>query len=378
MPSRGGSPPSSRIFLGVLAFVALADRASSRSTDRVRPPRPPPERPRRSGQSRRVRRYRAGSARWPGASLVGAVAIAAGRGAFGHAAHGVPREPGQARRAEASDGAGSGGRRVTGSPGIALVDHLLATEISESHVVIFKARSPVTTYWQVGTLSSFDGIDVAPHRGGERGADRVRPRRRRRSLRTTTLPAPAPTAHLHGQGGHHRLRQPSPPGATHHHRRPRPGRRGGGRSGGRPGARGQHGRHQVHRHAPATTPPFRPTGRSWRSSDPRLGALPRPSVRARRSSASWPTRRSGTATTPAAQAQALVNWFRSGRFRYTLSPPATHGANPLVQFLTVTKAGYCEQFAGAYGVLARTLGIPTRLVVGFTAGPGRARTTRSP
>jgi hypothetical protein len=40
----------------------------------------------------------------------------------------------------------------------------------------------------------------------------------------------------------------------------------------------------------------------------------------------------------------------------------------LVQFLTVTKAGYCEQFAGAFGVLARTLGIPTRLVVGFTPG----------
>ena len=78
----------------------------------------------------------------------------------------------------------------------------------------------------------------------------------------------------------------------------------------------------------------------------------------------------GTATTPAAQAQALVNWFRSGQFRYTLDPPATSGPNPLVQFLTVTKAGDCQQFAGAYGVLARTLGIPTRLAVGFT--PGRA------
>ena len=78
----------------------------------------------------------------------------------------------------------------------------------------------------------------------------------------------------------------------------------------------------------------------------------------------------GAATTPAAEAQALVNWFHSGQFRYTLSPPATKGSNPLVQFLTVTKAGYCEQFAGAYGVLARTLGIPTRLVAGFT--PGRA------
>ena len=111
-----------------------------------------------------------------------------------------------------------------------------------------------------------------------------------------------------------------------------------------------------------------PTGGSQlRSSDPRLApylALPaQPAVVDQLAHQAV-----GDATTPAAKAQALVNWFRSGRFRYTLSPPPTGGSNPLVQFLTVTKAGFCEQFAGAYGVLARSLGIPTRLVVGFTAG----------
>jgi transglutaminase-like putative cysteine protease len=75
------------------------------------------------------------------------------------------------------------------------------------------------------------------------------------------------------------------------------------------------------------------------------------------------------AHTPLGQAEALVNWFRSGRFRYTLTPPVTAtGANPLVSFLTQTRAGTCEQFAGAFTVLARSLGLPTRLVVGFTAG----------
>jgi transglutaminase-like putative cysteine protease len=75
------------------------------------------------------------------------------------------------------------------------------------------------------------------------------------------------------------------------------------------------------------------------------------------------------AATPLGQAEALVNWFRSGRFRYTLDPPApAPGADPLVSFLTRTRAGTCEQFAGAFTVLARTLGLPTRLVVGFTAG----------
>ncbi len=87
------------------------------------------------------------------------------------------------------------------------------------------------------------------------------------------------------------------------------------------------------------------------------------------------------AVTPLGQAEALVNWFRSGRFRYTLDPPApAPGADPLVSFLTRTRAGTCEQFAGAFTVLARTLGLPTRLVVGFTAGrrtgPGRRRRER--
>jgi transglutaminase-like putative cysteine protease len=72
---------------------------------------------------------------------------------------------------------------------------------------------------------------------------------------------------------------------------------------------------------------------------------------------------------PLAQAELLVNWFRSGLFRYTLDPPAsTAGADPLVSFLTQTRSGSCEQFAGAFVVLARSLGLPSRVVVGFTAG----------
>ena len=70
-----------------------------------------------------------------------------------------------------------------------------------------------------------------------------------------------------------------------------------------------------------------------------------------------------------AQAEELVNWFRSGRFHYTLDPPATPpGSDPLVRFLTETRSGSCEQFAGAFVVLARTLGLPSRVVVGFTTG----------
>ena len=72
---------------------------------------------------------------------------------------------------------------------------------------------------------------------------------------------------------------------------------------------------------------------------------------------------------PLAQAELLVNWFRSGQFHYTLDPPATPpGTDPLVSFLTQTRSGSCEQFAGAFVVLARSLGLPSRVVVGFTAG----------
>ena len=72
---------------------------------------------------------------------------------------------------------------------------------------------------------------------------------------------------------------------------------------------------------------------------------------------------------PLAEAELLVNWFRSGQFHYTLDPPASPpGTNPLVSFLTQTRSGSCEQFAGAFVVLARSLGLPSRVVVGFTAG----------
>ena len=75
------------------------------------------------------------------------------------------------------------------------------------------------------------------------------------------------------------------------------------------------------------------------------------------------------AQSPLAQAELLVNWFRSGQFHYTLDPPASPpGTDPLINFLTQSKSGSCEQFAGAYVVLALLLGLPSRVVVGFTAG----------
>lgn len=73
------------------------------------------------------------------------------------------------------------------------------------------------------------------------------------------------------------------------------------------------------------------------------------------------------------QAQALQNWFRNeGEFTYSLEPSAGNGNNALEEFLT-ERIGYCEQFASAMSVMARTVGIPARVAVGFyqasKAGP---------
>jgi transglutaminase-like putative cysteine protease len=69
------------------------------------------------------------------------------------------------------------------------------------------------------------------------------------------------------------------------------------------------------------------------------------------------------------KALALQDYFQSPRFTYSLDPPADgSGSQALSEFLFVTHSGYCQQFAGAYAVLARAAGLPTRLAVGFSTG----------
>jgi transglutaminase-like putative cysteine protease len=73
------------------------------------------------------------------------------------------------------------------------------------------------------------------------------------------------------------------------------------------------------------------------------------------------------ARTPYAQALALQNHFRTN-YRYDLQAGAGHDENTLERFLFQSKSGYCEQFAGVYAVLARLVGLPARVAVGFTPG----------
>jgi transglutaminase-like putative cysteine protease len=66
------------------------------------------------------------------------------------------------------------------------------------------------------------------------------------------------------------------------------------------------------------------------------------------------------------KALALQDWFRdSGGFTYSLERAPGSGMEALAEFVTTDKVGYCEQFAAAMAVMARTLDIPARVVVGF-------------
>ena len=67
-----------------------------------------------------------------------------------------------------------------------------------------------------------------------------------------------------------------------------------------------------------------------------------------------------------ARALALQEFFRT-EFDYSLDVPAGHSDDALVAFLD-SGEGYCEQFAGAFAAMARSLGMPARVAVGFTPG----------
>ena len=80
----------------------------------------------------------------------------------------------------------------------------------------------------------------------------------------------------------------------------------------------------------------------------------------------------GEARTPYAAAVALEAWFRQRRSAgsSTTSAAACRSANEpaLASFVTRTKRGYCQHFAGAMALMLRYLGIPARVAAGFTSG----------
>lgn len=62
----------------------------------------------------------------------------------------------------------------------------------------------------------------------------------------------------------------------------------------------------------------------------------------------------------------LQDWFRDN-FTYSTDVPDGNGASAISSFLE-HRIGYCEQFSATYAAMARTLGLPSRVAVGFTQG----------
>jgi transglutaminase-like putative cysteine protease len=94
--------------------------------------------------------------------------------------------------------------------------------------------------------------------------------------------------------------------------------------------------------------------------DPRIGALARKQTRG--------------LSTDFEKGVALEWFFRSaGTFRYSVAVSPGHAAADLASWLLDPlspnyRIGYCEQFATAMAVMARQVGVPSRVVLGFAPG----------
>ena len=72
------------------------------------------------------------------------------------------------------------------------------------------------------------------------------------------------------------------------------------------------------------------------------------------------------AASPMEQMLALQTWFRS-EFDYDEDVDYSNRSDPLSAFLE-DRRGFCQQFSSAFALLARELGLPSRVAVGFTPG----------
>lgn len=72
---------------------------------------------------------------------------------------------------------------------------------------------------------------------------------------------------------------------------------------------------------------------------------------------------------PFEQALALRDYLgRNPDFTYDLNVARDQNIDNLEDFLFRVRRGYCEQYAASFGVMARSIGLPTRIAVGYTSG----------
>ena len=75
----------------------------------------------------------------------------------------------------------------------------------------------------------------------------------------------------------------------------------------------------------------------------------------------------GDSQTPLEKAAAIEESLKT-QYWYSLNPGPSEG-DPLKQFLLTTKKGYCTYFAFAMALLLRSVGVPSRVAVGFYTNP---------
>jgi transglutaminase-like putative cysteine protease len=76
---------------------------------------------------------------------------------------------------------------------------------------------------------------------------------------------------------------------------------------------------------------------------------------------------SAKSATPLEKASVIESYLRT-HYAYTLQLPAPVPHDPVADFLFVRRRGHCEYFASAMALMLRTIGIPSRVVNGFSGG----------
>ena len=254
-----------------------------------------------------------------------------------------------------SNAVSSGGPEVPAVPpsALSLATNLIGVESRDANVVLFRAKSPVSTYWQVATLTNYVGDQWLPDPATTALMNGSVPTPGTHSSTIERVFAsgvtlsgysgrllPAPPMTVTASGDASPLVTPSGVVATV----------------------------PVHAESSYTVSAVvpsvvsdTPSSPSPSSTDTALGPIPG-IVR------SLALTITGGQPSSLDKAEALTDYFRSGAFHYKVDATQLVGTDPLVAFLTKTRTGSCEQFAGAFAVLARASGLPTRVAVGFTPG----------
>jgi len=253
--------------------------------------------------------------------------------------------------AGAGGSGGAGGQPVVAPTALNLVADLSGIQVHDPDLVLFSARTGVPTYWQVAALTEFESGTWAPDAAtvaaltGTAGP----------TAPSSTVATPAAslfTATVTVASFSSRL-LPVPPGTV--------------------GLRGlatitpvgvivpEQSAPGLRYVATAPVPRAAPSGAAVQPGEALVDTVlpPQPPV-----IGTLARQVTAVARSPLDKAEALTDWFRSGRFRYSL----TAKSGSLVDFLTTTRVGSCQQFAGAFALLARAAGLSARVAVGFTTG----------